>query len=72
MTIVIPRPARLFLLTACAFMTLRSTQAQDWIWMGREAGENDIRFFRKPFHLADAPAKAVLSLTCDNRAAIVR
>src|SRR5688500_11947453 len=44
--------------------------AQDWIWSGRNAGERDVCYFRKPFHLGAAPEKAVLSVACDNKATI--
>jgi len=44
--------------------------AQDWIWSSEKAGENDVRYFRRPFRLGDVPEKAVLTLACDNKATI--
>src|SRR5882672_1115159 len=44
--------------------------AQDWIWSSGKAGDEDVRYFRKPFRLGDAPEKAVLALACDNKATI--
>src|SRR5687767_13755967 len=63
--------ARALLLSICTLAAVPTrVNAQDWIWSGKNAGENDVCFFRKPFHLGAAPEKAVLSVACDNKATI--
>jgi putative heme-binding domain-containing protein len=47
-----------------------SASAQDWIWSAGKPGDDDVRYFRKPFRLGDVPEKAVLTLACDNQATI--
>jgi putative heme-binding domain-containing protein len=54
----------------CTFSLPLSVSAQDWIWSGGKAGEEDVRYFRKSFRLGDVPEKAVLTLACDNKATI--
>ena len=56
------------LAAALAFLTPSRSAAQDWIWSGGAVGENDVRFFRKTFRVSEAPAKAVLAFSCDNKA----
>ena len=50
--------------------TVFSAAAQDWIWSGTKAAEEDVCFFRKAFRLGDTPDKARLSVACDNKASI--
>ncbi len=48
----------------------QSAPAQDWIWSAGQAGDHDVRFFRKAFNVENAPEKATLTLSCDNKATI--
>ncbi|HXJ76124.1 MAG TPA: heme-binding protein, partial [Candidatus Dormibacteraeota bacterium] len=43
--------------------------AQDWIWSANP-GEQDVRYFRKPFRVGDDAAKATLTVACDNECVI--
>src|SRR5436190_6429659 len=43
--------------------------AQDWIWSANP-GEQDVRYFRKPFRVGDDAAKATLTVSCDNECVI--
>ena len=47
-----------------------AAQQPEWIWSAAKAGEDDVRFFRKEFSLADAPEKATVRFACDNKATI--
>src|SRR6266511_3166936 len=47
-----------------------TANAQDWIWLGKNAGEKEVAFFRKSFRLGETPGKALLSVACDNQATI--
>ena len=64
---------RLVQLTAIAIISIGSAaslraQAPEWVWSGGKAGDSDVRFFRKEFHVADTPEKAVLRFAADNKA----
>jgi putative heme-binding domain-containing protein len=61
---------RALVLTVCASCFALAASAQDWIWSGAKPGDQDVRYFRKVFHLGDAPEKAVLTVACDNQATI--
>ncbi len=61
---------RALFLSICATSLPLAALAQDWIWSGGKAGENDVRYFRKPFSLGDVPEKAVLTFACDNKATV--
>src|SRR5262245_7479848 len=61
--------ARAVSVLCCALLSLTAA-AQDWVWSSGQVGNNDVRYFRKPFRLGDAPEKAVLAVACDNKAAI--
>jgi len=62
--------ARALAFTICALAIPLTTAAQDWIWSGGKPGDGDVRYFRKTFRLGDVPEKAVLTVACDNKAAI--
>lgn len=62
--------ARVLALALGTFALPLATQAQDWIWSGKNAGEKDVAFFRKSFRLAESAEKAVLKVACDNQATI--
>lgn len=59
-------------LAALCFAPIQPTSAsaQEWIWSQGQAGDDDVRFFRKEFALDAAPEKAVLKVACDNKATI--
>jgi putative heme-binding domain-containing protein len=61
---------RALFLSICATSVPLAALAQDWIWSSGKAGENDVRYFRKPFSLGDVPEKAVLTVACDNKATV--
>ncbi len=61
--------------TAFAFLFVNSSQAENphWIWndnKGVAIQTNEVRFFRKTFHLPDKPAKALLSAAADDKAVV--
>ncbi len=62
--------ALLIVIAVCTSLSQSAVQAQDWIWSGGKAGEDDVRFFRKQFNVGELPEKAVLALACDNKAVI--
>jgi putative heme-binding domain-containing protein len=62
--------ARAFAISICITSLPVAVPAQDWIWSAGKAGEEDVRYFRKPFRLGDVPEKAVLTVACDNKATI--
>ncbi|MGI8965060.1 MAG: hypothetical protein ACR2H1_03110, partial [Limisphaerales bacterium] len=45
-------------------------QVPEWIWSGKTAAENEVRYFRKTFTLNDNVTKAVLSAAADDEAQI--
>lgn len=56
------------LAAALTFLAPIRSIAQDWIWSSGAVGDNDVRFFRKTFRVSEAPTKAVLAFSCDNKA----
>jgi putative heme-binding domain-containing protein len=60
----------LFAVLFAAFAPSLRGQAPEWIWSSGKAGENDVRYFRKPFRMTDAPETAILRFACDNKAAV--
>ena len=66
-----------FLLFLCAslFSFLASALAENphWIWHDNSGGQiqpDEVRYFRKGFHLATLPTRADLSIACDDEAVI--
>ncbi len=43
-------------------------QTPEWIWDKAKAGTNEVRFFRKPFKVTQAPDKAILTFAADDEA----